>query len=75
MTAGRRQALGAVVPGQHQARLAQKVCGVVDLWLPADGEAEAELREPAGMSQLAVVDDIPDPYAGLRRREDPRRSG
>jgi len=52
----------AVLPDRMQARYGAKRCGIVALTLTADGLTHASLEEPAGMVQITLTQDIPDPY-------------
>ena len=52
----------AVLPDRIQAPYGAKRCGVVALTLAADGRTQASLEEPAGMRQITLGADIPDPY-------------
>jgi 3',5'-cyclic AMP phosphodiesterase CpdA len=52
----------AVLPDRVQARYGAKRCGIVALTLAADGRADVSLEEPAGLTQITLSDDIPDPY-------------
>jgi 3',5'-cyclic AMP phosphodiesterase CpdA len=52
----------AVLPDRVQAPYGAKRCGIVALTLTADGGTHASLEEPAGMSQITLTHDIPDPY-------------
>jgi 3',5'-cyclic AMP phosphodiesterase CpdA len=53
----------AVLPDQAQLVLGAKRCGVVSVTLGPNGQAAATLVEPAGLAQLTLTRDIPDPYA------------
>jgi hypothetical protein len=52
----------AVLPDRIQAPYGAKRCGVVALTLVSDGRTLASLEEPAGMRQITLGDDVPDPY-------------
>jgi 3',5'-cyclic AMP phosphodiesterase CpdA len=52
----------AVLPDRVQARYGAKRCGIVALTLDADGRTHVSLEEPAGLTQITLSDDIPDPY-------------
>jgi 3',5'-cyclic AMP phosphodiesterase CpdA len=52
----------AVIPDRAQPAIGRKVSGVVDLTLDGIGATEAELAVPAGLTQWAIGDDIPNPY-------------
>jgi predicted phosphodiesterase len=52
----------AVLPDRIQAPYGAKRCGVVALTLAADVRTQASLEEPAGMRQITLSNDIPDPY-------------
>jgi Calcineurin-like phosphoesterase len=52
----------AVLPGRMQEQYGAKRCGIVALTLAANGGTHARLEEPAGMRQITLGDDVPDPY-------------
>ena len=52
----------AVLPDHIQATFGTKRCGIVSLTLAADGQTRASLVEPAGITQVTLTHDIPDPY-------------
>jgi Icc protein len=51
----------AVLPDDAQPVLGLNRCGVVSLRLAGDGQTEAALIEPEGMTPHTITDDIPDP--------------
>ncbi len=51
----------AVLPDEIQPTLGAKRCGIVTLELDGDGRVVARLVEPAGLSQLTLLEDIPNP--------------
>lgn len=53
----------AVLPDHVQPVFGAKRCGVVSVTLGPDGQAPVTLVEPAGLAQLTLTRDIPDPYA------------
>jgi 3',5'-cyclic-AMP phosphodiesterase len=52
----------AVLPDQAQPVLGVKRCGIVSLTLGTGAPAQAEFIEPAGLEQLMLTRDLPDPY-------------
>jgi hypothetical protein len=52
----------AVLPDQAQPILGAKRCGIVSLDLASDQAPEPVLAEPAGIAQLTMATDIPNPY-------------
>ncbi|MGH9289427.1 MAG: metallophosphoesterase family protein [Acidimicrobiales bacterium] len=52
----------AVLPDRIQAPVGAKRCGVVSLTLTDDGRTRASMFEPAGIDQITLTEDIPDPY-------------
>ena len=52
----------AVLPDRVQPILGTKACGVVTLELSPGAEPEHEFVAPLGISQLTLLDDLPDPY-------------
>jgi 3',5'-cyclic AMP phosphodiesterase CpdA len=52
----------AVLPDEVQPVLGAKRCGIVSLTLSAGTPVQPQLIEPAGIAQLTVSRDIPDPY-------------
>ncbi len=52
----------AVLPDQAQPVLGAKRCGIVALEFAAGKSPQPALVEPAGIAQLTLTSDIPDPY-------------
>lgn len=52
----------AVLPEEVQPTFGAKRCGALSILLHADGRATADLIEPAGIAQLTLTKDVPDPY-------------
>jgi 3',5'-cyclic AMP phosphodiesterase CpdA len=52
----------AVLPDRMQAQYGAKRCGIVALTLAAAGRTQVSLEEPAGLRQITLSLDIPDPY-------------
>jgi 3',5'-cyclic AMP phosphodiesterase CpdA len=52
----------AVLPEGLQASVGLKRCGLLSLWLSDEGTFRADLVQPAGMAQLTLGVDLPDPY-------------
>jgi 3',5'-cyclic AMP phosphodiesterase CpdA len=52
----------AVLPDEVQPVLGAKRCGIVSLTLSPGTPVQQQLIEPAGIAQLTVIRDIPDPY-------------
>jgi hypothetical protein len=52
----------AVLPDQAQPVLGAKTCGVVTLDLSPDVPPEHAFVVPPGMTQLTLLEDLPDPY-------------
>ena len=52
----------AVLPDRVQPSFGKKRCGIVVLELGPGGASEHELVAPPGISQLTLLEDLPDPY-------------
>ena len=52
----------AVLPDRVQPSFGTKECGIVVLELGPGGASEHELVAPPGISQLTLLEDLPDPY-------------
>jgi 3',5'-cyclic AMP phosphodiesterase CpdA len=52
----------AVLPERVQARVGTKRSGIVELTLTPSGQTPARLIEPAGIAQITLDEDLPDPY-------------
>jgi hypothetical protein len=55
-------ATSPVLPDQVQPVLGAKRCGIVSLTFTTGTPAQPEFIEPAGLEQLTVSVDLPDPY-------------
>jgi 3',5'-cyclic-AMP phosphodiesterase len=53
----------AVLPEHVQPTFGRKRCGALAVELGDDADAAAELIEPAGLRQLTITVDFPDPYS------------
>src|SRR5258706_9504295 len=58
----------AVLPDEVQPVLGAKRCGIVSFMLAPGTPAQPRLVEPAGIAQLTIIRDIPDPYHRLPGR-------
>ena len=53
----------AVLPDDAQPRFGEKRCGIVTFELGSSTLVEPALVEPAGIRQLTLTEDLPNPYA------------
>ena len=58
----------AVLPDEVEPVLGAKRCGIVSFMLAPGTPAQPRLVEPAGIAQLTIIRDIPDPYHRLPGR-------
>jgi hypothetical protein len=52
----------AVLPDEAQPTFGVKRCGMLSISSPAEGQADVQLVEPPGLTQLMLTREIPDPY-------------